>query len=118
MNRELEYLQAALVAAAPPELDLAFRPMFGGVMAYAGGAPFASLSNVGLGLKLVGAEHAAALQMEGAVPLRYAPDDPPSKSYVVVPRTILEDPQALRLWVLRSAATAKPSARRSRKKAD
>ncbi|MFC0502382.1 hypothetical protein [Asaia krungthepensis] len=40
-----------------PELaapDLSFRPMFGGIMGYAGGRVFASLSNIGLALKMNG----------------------------------------------------------------
>jgi hypothetical protein len=73
MAHDPKQLQALLARAAPPDLDLAFRPMFGGVMGYAEGKPFASLSDVGLALKASGADHAALLALPGAAPLRYAP---------------------------------------------
>ena len=76
-------LQARLLAAASPELEVCFRPMFGGIMGYARGQPFASLSDVGLAFKLAGADHAAPLALPGAAALRYEPDNPPSQSYVV-----------------------------------
>ena len=75
-------LQARLLAATSPELELSFRPMFGGIMGYARGRPFASLSDVGLAFKLAGADHVALLALPGARPLRYEPDSPPSQSYV------------------------------------
>lgn len=90
-----------LTEAAPPDSDVAFRPMFGGIMAYADGKPFASLSKVGLGLKLAGSERDAMLALPGAAPLRYAPDQPPSKSYVLIPEAMLSEPDRLRTWVLR-----------------
>jgi TfoX/Sxy family transcriptional regulator of competence genes len=97
-------LQAILQTAAPPDLELAFRPMFGGVMGYAEGKPFASMSDVGLALKMAGADHAELLALRGARPLQYGPDAPPSKSYVKVPETMLEDREALRHWIVRSVA--------------
>lgn len=103
-------LQARLVACVSPELELSFRPMFGGIMGYAAGRPFASLSNVGLALKLAGADHAALLALPGATPLRYTPDSPPSRSYIVVPTSMLADPINLGAWAKRSATT-QPSKR-------
>lgn len=104
MAHDPKHLQTLLAAAAPPDLELAFRPMFGGIMGYAEGKAFASLSDVGLALKAAGADHAALLALPGAAPLRYAPDQPPSKSYVLVPPALLADPDALRPWIARSAA--------------
>lgn len=101
MAHEPKLLQAILAAAVPPDMEVAFRPMFGGIMAYADSKPFASLSNVGLGLKLVGSERDAMLALPGAAPLRYEPDQPPSKSYVLVPETMLSEPDRLRSWVVR-----------------
>jgi TfoX/Sxy family transcriptional regulator of competence genes len=49
-------LQAIMEAASPPDLELGFRSMFGGIMGYAAGQAFASLSNVGLALKMTGAD--------------------------------------------------------------
>jgi TfoX/Sxy family transcriptional regulator of competence genes len=114
MEHDPKRLQAVLQQAAPPDLPLLFRPMFGGIMGYAGGKPFASLSNVGLALKLGGADHAALLAQPGAAALRYEPDQPASKSYVVVPDAMLSDPALLRPWIARSAANlpaAKPRRR-------
>ncbi len=108
-------LQAILEKAAPPELELAFRPMFGGIMGYAAGKVFASLSDVGLALKLSGENHTALLAIEGSKPLQYEPDQPTSKSYVVVPEAMLENAEQLRDWVVRSASGLTPKSERRRK---
>jgi len=97
-------LQALMQTAAPPDLELAFRPMFGGIMAYAEGKAFASLSNVGMAIKAKGPLFAEFLAVEGAAPLRYEPNAPPSKSYVTVPETMLADRATLRDWIARAAA--------------
>ena len=98
-------LQVILTQAAPPDLELSFRPMFGGIMGYADAKVFASLSNVGLALKLSGADRDALLAEPGARPLQYEPDQPPSKSYVVLPQAMLSDPDTLRRWIVRCATT-------------
>jgi len=88
--------------------------MFGGIMAHAEGKPFASLSDAGLALKLSGVDRAAMLALKGAAPLRYEPDAPASKNYVLLPSTMLLDEDALRAWIARSAASlpaAKPRRR-------
>lgn len=96
-------LQARLLAASP-DLDLSFRPMFGGIMAYSSGKPFASLSNVGLALKAAGGTRDALLALPGAEPLRYELDQPPSRTYVVIPPAVVEDDERLRYWAHRAAA--------------
>lgn len=108
-------LQAHILAAAP-DLELSFRPMFGGIMAYLRGVPFASLSNVGLALKFAGAAGDAARAEPGASPLRYEPDSPPSKSYVLVPEAMLRDSVRLREWIDKSAAVLGAKPVRHRKK--
>lgn len=100
-------LKARMLAAAP-DIELSFRAMFGGIMAYAVGMPFASLSNVGLALKFTPAERDRVLAVPGAVPLRYEPGDPPSKTYVVLPPDIVADDAALREWIDSSVAGLKP----------
>ncbi|WP_051651240.1 TfoX/Sxy family protein [Brevundimonas bacteroides] len=110
-------MQRVLEAASPPDLDLMFRPMFGGIIGYAAGKAFASLSNRGLALKMSGADHVALSVVPGVAPLRYEPDDPPSKSYLLVPDAMLSDADDLRPWIARSAAGLKPSTRKPRKKA-
>ena len=47
MAHDPKALQAILEKAAPPDMELAFRPMFGGIIGYATGKVFASLSDVG-----------------------------------------------------------------------
>jgi len=107
MAHDPKRLQQILQSAAPPDLDLTFRPMFGGILAYVEGKVFASLFDGGLGLKLAGADHAALMAVPGARPLQYEPNSPPSKSYVVVPDAMLEDPAELRAWIMRGAEGVK-----------
>ena len=116
MEHDPTELQAVMEMASPPDLELAFRPMFGGIMGYAAGQVFASLSNVGLALKMTGADHAALSEVPGVKPLRYEPDDPPSKSYLLLPDAMLSDPENLRSWAARSAAGLKPTTKKPRKK--
>jgi TfoX/Sxy family transcriptional regulator of competence genes len=104
MAHDPKALQILLAAAAPPDLELLFKPMFGGILAYACGKPLASLSDVGLALKASGALNAEFLSVPGAVALRYEPDAPPSKTYVVVPPTVLADREALRGWIVKAVA--------------
>jgi TfoX/Sxy family transcriptional regulator of competence genes len=113
-------LQALLEAAcngAEFPAPVRFRAMFGGITGYVGERNFASLSNVGLALKLSKADR-EALILAGGKPLQYEPDATPSKSAVVVPASILENTRALGEWALKSArhvqALAPPKPRRQR----
>ena len=116
MVHDPKILPAVLEAASPPDLELGFRPMFGGIFGYAAGQAFASLSNVGVALKMTGANHLALSEVLDVKPLRYEPDDPPSKSYLLLPDAMLSDPDSLRMWVARSAAGLKPKTKKPRKK--
>ena len=104
MDHDPKALQAILTAAAPPDLPLTFKPMFGGILAYVDGKVFASLSNVGLALKLAGDDHRDFLALPGAEPLRYEQDAPLSKSYMVAPTALIADREAFRAWIVRAAA--------------
>jgi len=115
MEHDPKHLQTVLQAAAPPDLDLTFRAMFGGILAYVDGKAFASLSNIGLALKLAGADHAEFSALPGAKPLQYEPNSPPSKSYVVVPEAMLTDPDLLRPWIARGAEGLKNIVKKPRK---
>ncbi|THD77141.1 MAG: TfoX family protein [Phenylobacterium sp.] len=110
-------LQALFQTAAPPDMELAFKAMFGGVMGYVDGKPFASMSDVGLALKLAGDDYADLLATPGAKALQYTPDMPPSKSYVVVPEAMLEDREAFRAWIVRGAANLKAGKPRKARRA-
>ena len=83
-------------------MDLSFKSIFGGVTGYVKGTVFASLSNIGLALKLSAIDQAALLMEEGAKRLRYEPDAPESKQYIVVPKALQDDSEALVVWVKRS----------------
>ena len=112
MAHDPKALQAILEKAAPPDLPLMFRPMFGGVMAYADGKVFASLSHVGLALKLGGEAHDALLALPGAKPLQYDASQPVSKTYVVVPEAMLTDAGGLRAWITRCVAALPDKAKK------
>ena len=116
MVHDPKNLQAVMEAASPPDLELGFRPMFGGIFGYAAGQAFASLSNVGVALKMTGADHLALSEVPDVKPLRYEPNDPPSKSYLLLPEAILSDPDSLRMWMARSAAGLKPKTKKPRNK--
>ncbi len=98
-------LQPVLAAAVPPDIDVTFKAMFGGILAYAEGKPFASLSDVGLALKMAGDSHDALLAVPGAKALQYDASQPVSKTYVLVPEKMLADKDALRGWIVKSIAT-------------
>jgi TfoX/Sxy family transcriptional regulator of competence genes len=108
MASDPKRLQAQL-AAAVPDVALTFRPMFGGILAYADGKPVASLSNVGLALKLAAEDQDALLRLKGAKRLQYEPGQPPSKSYIVVPPSLLKDTGRFHDWVLKSVECIKSS---------
>lgn len=114
MDYDTKHLQQVF-AAAVPDQELSYRPMFGGILVYAAGRPLATLSNMGLGLKMCGPDHAVLLGMEGAERLRYDMNAPLSKLYVVVPRAMLEDTDLLRTWILRAIA-ALPASKPRRKR--
>src|SRR5689334_12491474 len=100
-------LQQRLEAVLGRGLDVhevTFRPMFGGITGYTKGRNFASLSNVGLALKLDGPSREALLAVPGARPLQYEPEMPPSKQSVTLPEAILADDGLLLGWVERSMA--------------
>jgi|GEM_PF-2422072 len=88
-----------LIEQAIPEIELRFRKMFGGIIAYANERPFASLSNRGLALKLAPTDRTALLTLPGARPLQYEPDDPPSKTYTLLPDTMLANQAARTHWL-------------------
>lgn len=110
MNHDPKKLEAILIDAAPPDLEIVCRSMFGGILAYVGGRPFASLSNMGLALKVSGSLGSEFRAVPGAQPLRYNPEDPPSKSYVLVPERLLSDRVGLCTWIVRVAEGLESSA--------
>jgi TfoX/Sxy family transcriptional regulator of competence genes len=91
--------------------------MFGGIGVYANDRMCVSLSDVGLAVKLGDASQAELLKLKGARRLQYEPSMPPSKTYIVVPDTMLSNPRALGRWLAISAAeaAAAPAKKRARR---
>ena len=84
------------------DTEIEFKPMFGGQCAYFRGRIFASLSNIGLALKLSPAAQEGMLAVEGAKRLQYEPGSPPSKQYIVVPPALLSEAAAWNDWFKQS----------------
>ena len=100
---QLTEMENQLVAAATNfGVELEFKPMFGGAGAYVRSRIFASLSNVGLALKLAPPAQTELLKMEGAKRLQYEDDSPPSKQYIVVPPEVWTDERELAVWLKQS----------------
>ena len=119
----LQRLIEETLGSDPEGYDVTFRPMFGGITAYTAGRNFASLSNVGLALKLVAEERTALLAIDGAQPLQYKAGGPVSKTSVLVPEGFFDDRETLRAWLVKSmeycralpAKPKRPAKRRIRK---
>ncbi len=99
---ELQDQLSAAVEVLDRDGELTFKPMFGGVCAYVQGRIFASLSDVGLALKLAPEAQENLLRELNAKRLRYEPTAPESKTYLVVPLHIQADAQVLAIWAAQS----------------
>ena len=117
MGHDPKNLQVAFTKAAPPQLEVRFKPMFGGILVYVFDKPLGSLSDVGLALKMSGTARNELLAIPGAKPLRYEADQPESKTYIVVPDTMLDDPHTLGRWIAWAAdgLKATPLARKAKR---
>ena len=107
-----------LFRALQPEVGGEPRQMFGYPCAFEDGQMFAGLFGDGLFLRLGEEERLALLALPGAAP--FAPMGRPSKHYVVLPPSMLEDEEAVKGWMRRSRAYAQtlpPKAKKSRAKA-
>lgn len=98
-------LLSILTGAAPPDLDVTCRAMSDDFVGCGHDKAFASLSYVDIAWKVAGNEREAILALPGAEPLRYEPDQPASKSYMVVPAAMLSETQELRSWIVRSVSS-------------
>ncbi len=100
----LEKLEALLAPAArklPPKVKLEVRHFFSGAAAYANGRICITLTTVGLALKLP-EDARIRLKKKGARSLRYFPNGPIKKDYVVVPRRYRKDKRKLATWAGKS----------------
>lgn len=118
-KEQLAEMENQLVAAATCfALELEFKPMFGGACAYVKNRIFASLSNVGLALKLSPTAQTELLKLEEAKRLQYEADSTPSKQYIVVPPEVWTDERDLAVWLRQSVdfVMAQPAPKSKRKK--
>ena len=114
----VEELQS-LLRPATEELaagtTIEIRHFFGGAAAYANGRICMSLSAAGLALKLP--PHCRTQLMgAGAKPLRYFPNAPIKKQYVIMPPEYRDDAERLTAWARKSiehVLTLPPTTRRS-----
>ena len=90
---ELEDIVDRFEVAQKMSVDIECRHFFSGAAAYADGRIFMSLSPAGLALKLPKAEREKLLAVGGG-PLRYFPQAPVKKDYVVLPDNIATDADA------------------------
>ncbi|MBI3629284.1 MAG: TfoX/Sxy family protein [Candidatus Rokubacteria bacterium] len=81
------------------DVRLEYKHFFSGAAVYANGRIFISLTPVGFGIKLPEQSRIALLKHNGARQLRYFPDGPIKKDYVVLPDSMLKDRRSLRHWI-------------------
>lgn len=101
--KQLQAIVEEAISTTQIDALITFRPMFGGILGYADGKAFCSLSNVGLAFKLSSSDQEILLK-EGGVRLQYEPNSPPSKQYIVLPEQHLENTEVVGGWAAKSAA--------------
>ena len=105
MSKANEYLQALtalmeqLTASGFGGATLECKHFFGGAAVYADGRICMSLTDAGFAMKLPEESRKTLMNERGAKGLRYFPDGPIKKDYVVLPKAMLEDMKTLRHWV-------------------
>lgn len=80
-------------------VKLECKHFFSGAAVYADGRICMSLTPVGFAMKLPETARHTLIIEKGAKPLRYFPQGPIKKDYVVLPKAILKDMKLLRHWV-------------------
>jgi len=120
-QKSLERLTALVREATSggfKDIKLDFKHFFSGAALYANGKICISLTPVGLAIKLPEESRNTLLNKKGTRPLRYFPEGPIKKDYVVLPKTMLNDLKVLQHWVklsIEHAASLPESIRKKRK---
>jgi len=121
----LEQLTDLLQQATPVKnrgVKLEYEHFFSGAAVYANGRICISLTPAGFAIKLPEESRNALLKQKGVKHLRYFPNGPIKKDYVVLPKTMLKDVRTLRHWVKVSIeyvlTLPKPVRRKSKSKTD
>ena len=81
------------------DVALECKHFFSGAAVFANGRICMSLTTVGFALKLPEEARNTLVKEQGAKPLRYFPEAPIKKDYVILPKAMLKDMKTLRRWV-------------------
>ena len=98
-------------------VKLECKHFFSGAAVYVVGKICMSWTPVGFALKLPEAARSALVKQQGAKYLRYFPEGPIKKDYVVLPASMLKDMKTLRRWAKESVeyVLALPAPERKKK---
>src|SRR5712692_8157795 len=79
--------------------ELECKHFFSGAAVYVNGRICMSLTPVGFAIKLPEEAKNTLMKEKGAKPLRYFPEGPIKKDYVILPNAMLNEMNALRRWI-------------------
>ena len=99
-------------------IELEHKHFFSGAALYVNGKICLSLTPAGFAIKLPAESRNALLKQKGTKPLRYFPEGPIKKDYVILPKAFLSDVKILRSWVkisIEHVASLPQSIRKKRK---
>jgi hypothetical protein len=99
--QRLQEMIGPLQDALPSGVSVDCLHFFSGAAAYANSSIFATLTPVGLALRLPDEAGRELVEIGGKV-LRHYPVGPMKKEYVVVPDYLADDPAQLRVWALQA----------------
>ncbi len=121
VQQYLEQLTALMEEAISEkrlDVELECKHFFSGAAVYADGKICISLTPAGLAIKLPEQSRDTLMQHEGAGQLRYFPNGPIKKDYVVLPEAMLRDMRTVRCWIRASIeyvlSLPEPERKRSR----
>ena len=104
--KRLAALIGPLVSGRFKGKKIEVKHFFSGAAIFVNGNICISLTPVGLALKLPERSRKTLLKRKGTKPLRYFPNGPMKKDYVVLPQTMVKDRRTLHRWLAISIAHA------------
>ncbi len=99
---ELSELMEQVTLGRYKDVHLEVKHIFVGAAVYANSKICITLTPTGLAVKLAVEHRNELLVGQGAEPLRYFPQGPVKREYVVLPPRMVEDSKMLRRWVTKS----------------
>ena len=96
---KLSELMTRATAGKFKNVDLECKHFFSGAAVYANGRICMTLTPIGFAVKLLEDSRTALMSDRGAKQLRYLPEGPVKKDYVVLPEAMLKDMRTLRHWL-------------------